>query len=61
MDPAFRGGSRMLFTQKEAVGPTDMLFLGRARAVHQEEPGGACRLLRGHDPRDPLVHGPRQS
>lgn len=27
MDPAFRGGSRTLFTQKEAVGSTDMLFL----------------------------------
>lgn len=27
IDPAFRGGSRTLFTQKEAVGPTDMLFL----------------------------------
>lgn len=58
-DPRFRDIAHTLFTQKEAVGPSDMVFL-TARAVHRQEPRRARRLLRGLHPRHPLVHGPRQ-
>ena len=54
-DPELREKGRVLFTQKEIVGRTQMIVWAAREGVDQEEPRGDGRLHGGLDPRGALV------
>jgi ABC-type nitrate/sulfonate/bicarbonate transport system substrate-binding protein len=60
LDPELRGAAKVLFTEKDAMGPSELAFL-TMRRLHRQEPRRHRRLPRRLHPRHAVLDRPQES